>query len=534
MAEKKRPRTYGNWRRPSSPGLGKLGFGGTIAFLGGMILTIIMMAVSLKLGLIVLVLVGLGLAPLLVKDVWGRTLYESVSVRFGWIAHRRKGHHKYVAGPLSRTPETRCMLPGLATGIRVSEARDAHQQPFVMLHHPRPGHVSTVLECAPSGADLVDRDDVDQWVAGWGHWLADLGQESGVVGAAVTVETAPDTGVRLRRAVEHQMTDDSPDIARQAMREVLDTFPSSAARTTVRVSITWTRGRAGVSGRRKLDDMAVEIGSRLPDLMASLNGAGAGAVRPMTARQLAGALRVAYDPSVALDVDETDVLATAAPSPEMVAPGSGALAVTPAAATVDEADDGALDWADAGPVQTEERPGSYLHDGAQSISWVMGEAPRGAVQSTILRRLLEPHPELARKRVTMLYRPYDAARAARLVDTDVLDAQFAATQRKVVRSRDSIQVSAAAKTAEEEAMGAGLVRFGTIVTATMPIDRIDELGETEAVGRLVSVVEHLGTSARMRLRRAWRTQAVTFTAGLPLGLVLPSHVSLPGDWRERV
>ena len=52
-------------------------------------------------------------------------------------------------------------------------------------------------------------------------------------------------------------------------------------------------------------------------------------------------------------------------------------------------------------------------------------------------------------------------------------------------------------------MGAGLVRFGTIVTATMPLTQIDELGETEAIGRLVSVVEHLGTSARMRLRRAW-------------------------------
>lgn len=154
-SEKKRPRTYGNWRRPSSPGLGRLGFGGTIAFLGGMILVIIMMAISLKAGLITLVLVSLGLAPLVVKDLWGRTLYEVVALRFSWIAHRRRGHHKYVAGPLSRTPETRCALPGLATGISVSEARDAHQQPFVMLHHRRPGHVATVLECAPSGADLV-------------------------------------------------------------------------------------------------------------------------------------------------------------------------------------------------------------------------------------------------------------------------------------------------------------------------------------------------------------------------------------------
>jgi hypothetical protein len=186
-------------------------------------------------------------------------------------------------------------------------------------------------------------------------------------------------------------------------------------------------------------------------------------------------------------------------------------------------------WADAGPVQAEERPGEYLHDGAVSVSWVMGEAPRGAVRSTILRRLLEPHPEIARKRVTLLYRPYTPSKAAELVDNDVLDAQFNATQRRNVRARDAVNVNAAAKAAEEEALGAGLVRFASIVTATVTGD-----SEQDTVSRAVSVIEHLGGASRIRLRRAWRAQAPTFTAGLPLGLVLPAHIRLPGDWRERV
>jgi len=283
-----------------------------------------------------------------------------------------------------------------------------------------------------------------------------------------------------------------------SMREIVDTFPAGAAATTCRLTLTWTRARPG-GRRRSVDEMAIEIGSRLPELTNALGATGAGAARPMTAAGLAKAIRVAYDPAIATALE---------------AAGAGG----------DE-----VPWADAGPVQAEERRGEYLHDGAVSVSWVMGEAPRGAVRSSVLRRLLEPHPEITRKRVTILYRPYTPSKAAELVDNDVLDAQFNATQRRTMRARDAVNVNAAAKAAEEEAMGAGLTRFAMIVTATVLDD-----GERDTVSRAVSVVEHLGGASRIRLRRAWRTQAPTFTAGLPLGLVLPAHLRLPGDWRERV
>ena len=40
----------------------------------------------------------------------------------------------------------------------------------------------------------------------------------------------------------------------------------------------------------------------------------------------------------------------------------------------------------------------------------MTQAPRGLVQSGVLARLLAPHRDIARKRVTLLYRPIDASR----------------------------------------------------------------------------------------------------------------------------
>jgi hypothetical protein len=489
--------TYGNWRRPRSPGLGRLGFGGTVAFLSGTVVVIIGLMMSVTTGLVLALIVALALAPVVVTDRWQRTGYQRAAEVLTWTWHRRRHHHRYLGGPLSRTPSSRCQLPGLAAAMQVSEARDAHGHPFVVLHHPHPGHVSTVLECGPSGDALVDAEQVDQWVASWGSWLAGLGHEAGLVAASVTVETAPDTGIRLRRSVEGRLAPDAPPMATAAMQEVMETFPAGAAATTCRVALTWTRTRAG-GRRRTVDDMAAEIGSRLPELCSGLASTGAGTARPMAAGDLARAVRVAYDPSVAVPLEEAG-------------------------------DDADVAWGDAGPVNAEERAGEYLHDGAVSVSWVMGQAPPGAVRSTILRRLLEPHREVARKRVTILYRPYDPARAASLVDSDVLDARFQATQRRVVRARDSVNVTAATKAAEEEALGAGLVRFGAIVTATVPAE-----GGKEAVSRCCSVVEHLSAASRIKLRRAWRMQSAAFTAGLPLGLVLPAHVALPGDWRERI
>ena len=489
--------SYGNWRRPRSPGLGRLGLGGTIALFSGIVVAIIGLMISVATGLTLAVLVAIGVAPLVYPDRWGRTGYQRGAEVAAWAWHRHRQRHRYLGGPLSRTPSSRCQVPGLAAPLQVSEARDAHGRPFVVLHHPHPGHVSTVVECSPSGDALVDPEQVEQWVASWGTWLAGLGHEVGLVAASVTVETAPDTGIRLRRSVEGRLVEDAPPMAVAAMREVVETFPAGAAATTCRIALTWTRNRVG-GRRRNVDDMTAEVGSRLPELCTGLAGTGAGTARPMSAAALARAVRVAYDPSVAAALEEAG----------------------------DEAD---VAWGEAGPVHAEERAGEYLHDGAVSVSWVMGQAPRGAVRSTILRKLLEPHREVARKRVTFLYRPYDPARAAQLVDNDELTARFQATQRKVVRARDSLTISAAAKAAEEEALGAGLVRFGAIVTATVPAE-----GGREAVSRCASVVDHLGAMSHIQLRRAWRMQASTFTGGLPLGLVLPAHVSLPGDWREHI
>lgn len=490
--EASRP-TYGNWRRPRTAGLGPLSLGGTIVLAVGLVMAVIALPFSLPLGFILFGVLVVVVLPMAVKDRWGRTGYERLGQRVEWRLHRRRRAHLYVAGPLSRTPSVACGLPGLAARMEAFDAFDAIGRPFVVVHHPRTGHVSAVIDCAPPGTALIDDVDVDQAVAAWGAWLADLGHEPGVVAAAVVVETAPDSGVQLRQAVEGRMVDDAAPFATATLREVVRTFPAGAASTTMRITVTWARSRAG-SRRRSVEDLAVEIGARLPELCSSLATTGAGMARPLDRAQLAAALRAAFDPSIRAAIDDTP---------------------------------GEVDWDECGPVQAEERRGEYLHDGATSVSWVMGQAPAGVVRSNVLHRLLVPDSEVALKRVALLYRPYGPGRSASIVENDIKVTRFQAGQRKIGRARDGVEMRAAERTAEEEARGAGLVRFGMVVTAT--VWGADEQEELQRAG---SVVEQLGATARIRLRRAWRSQATTFLAGLPLGLVLPAHLRVPRDWHD--
>jgi hypothetical protein len=209
-----RERTYGNWRQPRSAGLGRLGLIGTGVLMFGVILVIVAVAVAGVLpALMVLALLGVGMSSLLVRDRHGFTGAQLITVRVGWWRARGRGGHLYRSGPLGRTPWGRFQLPGLVAQSRLIEARDGYDRPFALLSLPSVGHHTVVIATEPDGASLVDRDQIDTWVARWGEWLAALGDEPGVIAAAVTVETAPDTGERLRREVQDRIDPNAPELA---------------------------------------------------------------------------------------------------------------------------------------------------------------------------------------------------------------------------------------------------------------------------------------------------------------------------------
>jgi hypothetical protein len=154
----------------------------------------------------------------------------------------------------------------------------------------------------------------------------------------------------------------------------------------------------------------------------------------------------------------------------------------------------------------------------------MTQAPRGEVTSGVLQRLLRPHGDVDRKRVTLLYRPIDSARAARIVEQDKRNADFRVNSAARPSARALVEQRAAAATAAEEARGAGLVNFGMLVTAT-----VTSAQRLEAARQ---AIDHLAPTARIMLRPAYNSQDSAFAAALPLGLVLPSHLKVPSELRE--
>lgn len=492
-------RTYGNWRKPQSRGLVGLGSVGTGILLGGLILVIVtVMVADLLRALIVATVLGAIMLAVVTKDAHGKSAVSRVAARAAWSTSRSRGTHLYRSGPLGRTPWGTYQLPGLAAPTRLSEAQDSYGRPFALLHTPATGNYTVVIGTEPDGASLVDSEQVDTWVADWGHWLATLAVEPGVEAASVTIEAAPDSGTRLRREVEMNSDDEAPAFAREMLREVVLAYPVGSSTIKAYVALTFLASSTSGGKKRQADEMARELAARLPGLTQSLQATGAGAAHPLSAQELCEVVRVAYDPASSVLIDEAHA---AGEKPE-------------------------LSWPDVGPAAHEASWDGYRHDSAYSRTWAMTSAPRGAVQSGVLSRLLSPHRDITRKRVTLLYRPVDAARAAGIVEADKASAAFRVSSTNKPSARDTIALRAATATASEEAAGAGLVEFGMLITAT--VDDLAKRADAHAA------IDNLAATARLRIRPVYGSQDSAFAAALPLGLILPKHIKVPTELREKL
>ncbi len=488
-------RTYGNWRRPRPPGLWHLGLISTVLLIVGLIAAIIVIAlVGLIPGLVVLaVLLPLFLVTLR-PDPHGQTPMQRVGMKLGWRRARASRAHLYRSGPLGRTPYGTFQLPGLLAASQLSQARDSYDRPFAVLCHPWCQQLTVVFETEPDGAALVDQPQVDQWVAHYGHWIAGLSQEPGLIACQVSVETAPDPGSRLRHAISSRQDPNAPDLARETLSEIVRLYPAGAADLKARVALTFNMLAAG--RRRSASETAHEIATRLGGITQRLHATGAGVAVPVDAQRLCEIVHGAYNPRAAELLEE----ARASGEPAR------------------------LDWDDVGPAAADARAESYWHDGAVSVTWAMSQAPRGEVRENVLARLIAPHADIARKRVTLLYRVIDPGEAARIVERDLHNADFRVNSAARPTARAVVEQQAARATAQEEAHGAALVNFGMLLTATVL--------DSEDLHGAMAAVENLAPTARINLRPVWGSQDSAFAAALPLGLFLPAHLKIPEQVRQ--
>jgi hypothetical protein len=299
-------RTYGNFKPARRRLIGNLGPTGVAA--AGLVLMVTFGVVATA-GLVPGVVVGLIGAAVITPmglEVGGYTLSDRIVRRV--LVRRGRSHqeHIYRSGVVSKLPGSN-RLPGLAWRSKVVDVETgrAGWPALGIVIYPAPHRLFAVsLRADPAGIDLVDQSTVDMWVANTGAWLQALGSEPDLVQAQVTVESAPDPGTALARAVDDLQRPGAPTLARQVMTEVVDTYPRAAAATDTRITLVFSapkprRPRGGGTTRRVSDDeMCRRIASRLPGLAQTLRTTGAGSVVPLSASDLSGlteVLRVTRD-----------------------------------------------------------------------------------------------------------------------------------------------------------------------------------------------------------------------------------------------
>ncbi|BAS18365.1 conserved hypothetical protein (plasmid) [Arthrobacter sp. Hiyo8] len=202
------------------------------------------------------------------KDKHGQSAVDRFATRMSFRISRSSGTNLYRSGPLGVTDWGMYQLPGLAATSTLYEFTDSYKRPFALLHVPATSHFTVIFSTEPDGASLVDPEQVDAWVANWGGWLAGLANEAGLDAAAVTVETAPDSGYRLRNEVEMNIDPHAPAFAQAILREVVDTYPEGSATVRAWVSLTFNAALRAGSKKRTPEDVARDLASRIPGLSA--------------------------------------------------------------------------------------------------------------------------------------------------------------------------------------------------------------------------------------------------------------------------
>ncbi|MEV3924609.1 SCO6880 family protein [Actinomadura coerulea] len=478
-------RTYGGWRRRQ--GIGLLGLDTTSTFIAlGTAMLLVLTAATAPRLLVYLLPPALISGALSLVRVGGVPLACVVLARCRWRWGVWRGHTRYRAGVVIDHPRA-FQLPGVLAPLTLLSAEDGYCGRYGIVWDRRAGLLTATLRVVPASTWLADRSDADNWVASWGGWLTALGHMPAVRWVSVTVDTAPEPGSTLADAVDRAVVDTAPEPARTIMSELVRTAPAAAADVDTRVSITFDP-KASAAGPKDLFEAVAELGRTLDGLASRLGGCGVSVLGRATAAEIAGAVRIAFDPDARGEVNRL----LARPNSEEI-----------------------LSWADAGPVAATEHTTHYEHDGGRSVSWAWHEPPRQNVRSDVLARLVAPGP--FPKRVTLQYRALPAAAASRVLQQEVNAAAFRAQFRhrtgRDETARDSWDTARARQAAAEEAMGAGvcLVSMYATVTVTDP-------GQLQ---HATAHVEASADSAKIRLRRLWGSQAAGFATTLPCGICPP-------------
>jgi hypothetical protein len=251
-------------------------------------------------------------------------------------------------------------LPGLAAPSRLTEARDAYDRPFAVLHTPATSQLTIVFAVARAeDRVLLDETATHGWVSHWTERLVPLGQDAGALAASVTLDRAP---------------------GRHRLRPPL---------VNVWVGLTFAGARRSRRGPGSSEVEPGALGARLPAITEQLRGASGQAARPLGAQELCEVVRSAYDYE-ARGVIDAAYRAGRVPK---------------------------LNWSDVGPASDDASAGAYRHDGSLSTVWAMSASATRRLDNSALLGLVRD-AAAARTRMTVLYRMVEDGLASQMAEAD--------------------------------------------------------------------------------------------------------------------
>lgn len=477
---------YGGWETPPRRGILGLGLGGTFALLGAGCVTIGLLGTNLIAALITGLATAIGVLLATRRDRYGKSVFDKVGEKMRFKFKKASKHNLYRSGPTGKPVFSgKNRLPGLLARSELTEFTDPLGHPFSLIsYRGKPSQSVIVFEAIPDGIALVDQSEINLFVARFGDWLNLLNQDASIIAAQITIETAPDFGLKLALEINNNQAPNPPAFAEATMQEIKNIFPDGGSELKVFIALTFNNIFDGKA--KSINNLGEEIGLKIPELKRTLESCGAAFVRPLANQELCEFTRAAYDPAAA----------------PLIAAAKAA------------GEDSGLTWENAGPVSYAADWDWFIHDSGFSRTWQMANAPRSAITETTIAKLLSPNPKIIKKRVTLLYRTISPAKAASLADADLDKTKATAGSsnfRGTITARNEKSLANARERAAAEAAGSGLVDFGMLVTATVTDEQLKSEIET--------IVRDLGAAAHLSLRPVYGAQAGGFAACLPLGIV---------------
>ncbi|MFG1878034.1 SCO6880 family protein [Sphaerisporangium sp. NPDC049003] len=459
-------------------------------------------------GLVCWPVAGLLVALAFVR-IAGRTVDEWIVAAVSYGLLRSRDHNKFVSAAFAPRSRTRpgapapMDLPGILAPLTILEAAFGNGVTIAVAHNRYERTFTAVARIGFPGIGLVDSSRRDLRVAGWGGLLSGLCTEgSPIVRVQALQRLVPESGAALRRWHADHLTEEAPPLAREITAMLLATSTLATSQREAFLAFTMDHKRAAsqirAAGGGAAGAAAVLV-RQLKSLTSAISGADLQVEGWLDPRDLAEVLRTAFDPHSAR------VLADQR---------AGAMA----AATVGVHHNGVpgVDPALAGPAAAEAKPGSYAHDGAHSVSYVVHDWPRNQVYSTALAPLLGESDH--RRAFSLHVEPLGPRKAEQEVmrERTARDVAIKMRQRtgQIVPEHEQAALDRARAQDRERAAGHGLVRFSAYVTVTVT--------DAAELDDACAALEADAAAARISVRRMWMAQDIGFALGaLPLGMGLP-------------